>query len=60
MTFLFKAKPRCFEKEIEELVQSEKKQFPDEFDDIPLILQISIEILEQQTYKQGKEEKKIN
>eukprot|EP01080_Neovahlkampfia_damariscottae_P008731 gene8731-679_t len=53
MSFLFKNKPRCFEKEIEELVQTEKKQYPDQFDDIPLILCLSIDILEKQDYKEG-------
>jgi hypothetical protein len=47
--------PRCFEREMEELVNEEKTQFPNEFDDIPMNLSISIDVLEKQNFKQGKE-----
>jgi hypothetical protein len=50
---LFYSPPRCFERDLEELVVFEQKQFPNQFDGIPMNLCLPIEILEQQTFQQG-------
>jgi predicted PolB exonuclease-like 3'-5' exonuclease len=55
--FTTKKPPRCFEREIEETVQEEKETFGNQFDDIPIIIFISVEILEKATFKEGKENK---
>jgi hypothetical protein len=53
LSFFFNPPPRCFERDLEELVIFEQKQFPNQFDGIPMNLCLPIEILEQQTFQQG-------
>eukprot|EP01080_Neovahlkampfia_damariscottae_P008178 gene8178-6_t len=51
--FKSKKPPRCFERNIEEMVEEEKQLFQNEFDGVPMNLEISVSVLEKQDFKQG-------
>lgn len=47
-----KPKPRCFERELDELVKEEIEQLGDKYNSIPLIVFLSIQVLEKQKFKE--------
>ena len=56
--FKSKKPPRCFERDIEELTKEEKELFENEYDGIPMNLEISVSVLEKVNFKQGEKKKK--
>jgi hypothetical protein len=54
MSFLLTSKPRCFGRELEQLVQQEQKKTKNySYDEVPIVLSLAIETLSKQNLKQG-------
>ena len=60
MNFLFKPKARCFGRDIEKLVSTERKTFKQEYEEIPIHLILAVEVLQKQKFKKGLIKKKKN
>lgn len=47
-----KPKLRCFEREIDELVKEETEIYGNKFENVPIIIFLSVKVLEKQKFKE--------